>query len=361
MTLGRIVDGLSARGHHLEVVCPRRRERAGRLPNPNVRLHEIPGLPIPRYADLRFGLPRRSALIRHWRAQRPDLVHVATEGPLGWSAISAARRLGIPVISTYHTHFNQYGRHYGYGFLSRAVTGWLRHVHNRTLATYVPSETLVHELSLDGFRNVALLSRGVDSERYNPQRRDPALRAEWGAIDDATPVALYVGRVAAEKNIPLTIEAYHAMRATLPDLRMVIVGDGPDRPRLQRAHPDIHFAGMRHGEDLARHYASADCFVFASTTETFGNVVTEAMASGLTVVAYDYAAPARFIEHGHSGFLARFDERADFIATATAAARVRAQWPSIGRAATARVAGISWNHILDRFEQDLLRFHSCKS
>lgn len=352
MTLHRVTEGLSDRGHSLEVVCPFHRDRAELALSGNYTLEMVPGLPIPRYDDLRFGLPARSRLLCRWRVLQPDLVHIATEGPLGWSAMRAARGLGIPYITTFHTNFHRYGAHYGYGFLNKVVLRWLRSMRENATATFVPSETVREELAQAGFSRLSILGRGVDTVLYDPAKRDERLRASWGATPD-TPVALYVGRVASEKNIPLTFRAYQAMRNILPDLKLVVVGDGPERAALEQTHPEVRFAGMRRGEDLARHYAAGDVFLFASLSETFGNVVTEAMASGLVVLGHDYAAPHQYIRDGDNGRLAPFGDTEGFLAAACSLAMERESWPSLRSAARATALDLSWDAILDHFESEL--------
>lgn len=313
MTLGRLTTGLAARGHRVRIVRPRQKqETAGPLSGGQLL---TPGLPIPRYPELRFGLPAGDRLHAAWAAKRPDIVHVATEGPLGFSALATARRLGIPVVSTFHTNFHSYSRHYGIGWLQRGIAGYLRWFHNRTAATLVPTANLARQLSDDGFRGVQVLSRGVDTALFHPRRRSEALRAEWHAAPDDL-VCLVVSRLAPEKNLGLALEAFDALHAARPDARMVVVGDGPQAAALARRHPQALFRGMRRGEDLAAHYASADLFLFPSLTETFGNVVTEALASGLPVVAYDCAAASDLICDGYNGLLAAPGDRDAFIAAA---------------------------------------------
>lgn len=352
MTLHRLVSGLADRGHRVEVVRPRQHRRDD--PHENGRLSEftVPGVPLPRYDGLHVGLPARNRLVRRWKRDAPDVVHIATEGPLGITALWAARKLGVPVTSSFHTNFHQYGRHYGYGFLARGVLLYLRHVHNRTCCTMAPSTDLCDTLRADGFQNVMLLARGVDGELFNPTRRSDELRQRWGAGPDDL-VAVYVGRVAGEKNIPLAIEAFEAMKKHAPSAKFVIVGDGPARAPLQARHPEYVYAGMQRGEDLATHYASGDLFLFPSTTETFGNVVTEGLASGLCVLAYDYAAAQRLIRSGENGVTVPFDDRAGFIAAAERLAQHPAEVKRMGAAARASVAGMSWGAIIDRFESTL--------
>src|SRR5262249_48169803 len=290
------------------------------------------GVALPSYREVRIGLPAGGTLGRAWANRRPDAVYVATEGPLGWSAVRTARRLRVPVWSGYHTRFPDYARHYGAGWLEPAAWGYLRWFHNRTRGTLVAGAALRDELVGAGFARVSVLGRGVDGERFSPARRSAARRARWGA-GDSDLVALYVGRLAAEKNIPLAVEAYRAMRRVRGRTRLVVVGDGPLRSRLERAHPEVVFCGMRTGVDLAAHYASADVFLFPSETETFGNVTLEAMASGLAVVAYDYAAAGAHVVHGVSGVLApRGDGRA-YVEGAAALATRPDDLPALRRAA----------------------------
>jgi glycosyltransferase involved in cell wall biosynthesis len=351
MTLGRLVEGLHLHGTEVTVVAPGRKDREpGQRPDHTLAC--VRGLPIPRYTELRFGLPAHARLRRLWRRQRPDLVHIATEGPLGWSALRVARQGAIPVVSSFHTNFHSYGSHYGFSLLKPLVLAWLRRFHNRTLCTFVPSTDVMAVLGDAGFANLRLLARGVDTALYGPHRRDTALRESWGAGPD-TPVALYVGRLAGEKNLDLVVDAWRAMRASLPELKLVLVGDGPDRARLQRAVPEAAFAGMRRGEDLARHYASADAFLFASTTETFGNVVTEAMASGLAVLAYDYAAPGRFIASPVNGLLAPFNDRSAFLQQAVRLAGMRDQWAALGRAARETILPHSWDSVVSAYLKEI--------
>lgn len=313
MTLGRLVGGLEKRGHRIRIVRPRQKGEASRQVADGQLL--TPGLPIPRYPELRFGLPAAGRLHAAWQARPPDIVHIATEGPLGFSALAAARRLAIPVMSTFHTNFHSYSRHYGIGWLHGRIESYLRWFHNRTAATLVPTRTLADTLTRQGFRNVGVLSRGVDTRLFHPIRRCARLRRQWGA-QESDPVAIVVGRLAPEKNLDLALAAFAALRQSHPGARLVFVGDGPLRKTLERRHPDCHFAGNRSGEDLAAHYASADLFLFPSLTETFGNVVAEALASGLPVVAYACAAAADLVVDGRNGMLAPPGDAGRFIAAA---------------------------------------------
>jgi glycosyltransferase involved in cell wall biosynthesis len=350
MTLHRISQELREQGHGVTIVRPRQSSEAQNAHYADETI--VRGLPLPGYDGLRFGLPCSQKLLKLWSEARPDIIYAATEGPLGQSAIKAATALGIPIVSGFHTNFHEYMKHYKLPILERMVQGFLRKTHNKTRRTFAPSKDVIVRLEAMGIEGSRLLGRGVDTERFHPTKRDPALRQRWG-VDDSGIVALFVSRLAAEKNIPLAARAFGAIKAQNPGAACVFVGDGPERAKLEKAHPDYIFAGMQQGEDLARHYASADCFVFSSVTETFGNVVTEAMASGLVTIAYDYAAPGRYIEDGVNGFLAPFDDNAAFLKAVDHAVQHKADWPTIRQAARNTAESLGWGGIVRQFAEDL--------
>ena len=352
-TLARVADGLRQRGHQLQLVRPRQTRgetgAGGNAQDSGFAEVLMRGLAIPRYPQLKMGLPARRALLRLWSTQRPDVVHIVTEGPLGWSALQAARHLRLPVVSDFRTNFHAYSAHYGVGWLRVPVMAYLRKFHNRTHSTMVPTDLLRRELAAAGFERLRVVARGVDTQRFAPSRRSEALRAQWGA-GRGTLVALCVGRLAAEKNLGVLLDAAAAMREQHTALRLVLVGDGPERARLQQRCPDAVFSGVRHGDDLAAHYASADVFLFPSMTETFGNVVPEAMASGVAVVAYDHAAAGQLIRHGDNGLLARLGEASEFCRVARRAGADRAGLREMGARARHSVMSLDWERIVDAVE-----------
>ncbi|MFG6160522.1 glycosyltransferase family 4 protein [Halomonas sp. 1390] len=347
-TLGRLSAEMARRGVALQLVRPR---PAGadtpRAEGIEAELR-VRGLALPGYREVRIGLPAGRAIQRLWLQQRPAAIYLATQGPLGWSALRIARRLGIPVISGWHTNFDHYCRDYGLPWLAPLVLRRLRHFHNRTAATLVPTHAQARELFEEGFANVRVMARGIDGERFSPAHRDPALRATWGS-DAHRPVALYVGRLAPEKNLALLRDTFAAMLAARPDLSLVVVGDGPGRGALERALPQAHFTGFIDRESLIRHYASADLFVFPSVSETWGNVVLEAMASGLAVVAFRHAAGAELIDHDHNGLSLATDDPAGFQAAAVALCQQPARYARLGRAARERALAYRWPAIADTF------------
>ncbi|MFA6311140.1 MAG: glycosyltransferase family 1 protein [Sterolibacterium sp.] len=355
MTLSRMVDGLLRRGHQLQLVRPRQsREEVAGKPGSGGGLDEVllTGLPIPGYPGLKFGLPAKALLTRLWKSRRPDLVHVVTEGPLGWSAIAAARKLRLPVTSDFHTNFHSYCRHYNFGWLTSPLSAYLRKLHNRSHATLVPTRSLARELAGEGYKNVAVVSRGVDTELFNPPRRSAALRATWG-VQPQTLVVIYVGRLAAEKNLPVVVDAFAAIRKVRPDAKLLFVGDGPMRGKLQASCPAAIFAGMRTGADLAAHYASADLFLFASLTETFGNVTSEALASGLGVLAYNCAGAADLIVDGDNGRTVAPGDAPAFVSAALALAGDQEELRRLRGRSAAGVARLDWEMIHDSFARTL--------
>jgi glycosyltransferase involved in cell wall biosynthesis len=349
LTLQRMLEGLRARRHVVQLV--RLRQHADDQPQRTRGFHEVlmHGVPIPCYPHLRMGLPCARVLQRLWSSERPDVVHIATEGPLGWSALRAAQRLALPVVSDFRTNFHAYSRYYGAAWLQRPIVACLRGFHNRTLFTMVPTPGLRRELAADGFTNLRVVARGVDTALLNPRKRSEALRRLWGAGAD-TLVVLCVSRLATEKNMTLLWRAFEAIRARGIDARLVLVGDGPQRAQLQTLCQGAHFAGVRRGEDLAAHYASADLFVFASLTETFGNVVPEAMASGLPVVAFDHAAAGQLIRHGDNGWLARTGDAAHLVELAASVAANRATLQAAGLRARHTALALDWKRVIDDLE-----------
>jgi glycosyltransferase involved in cell wall biosynthesis len=334
----------------------RPRQGQADLPNSQPGIEELltPGVPLPLYQQLRMGFTWPGTLVQRWRRWRPDLVHVATEGPLCWSAVQAARRLGLPVSSDLRTNFHAYSRHYGMGWLHGPVLAYLRGFHRRTRCTMVPTEALRRELAAQGFEDLRVVARGVDTQLYAPERRSEALRATWGAAPDDL-VLVCVGRLAAEKNLTVLIAAYEQLRQHDPRARLLLVGDGPLRTALQARCPQAIFAGQRSGSDLAAHYASADLFAFPSLTETFGNVTPEAMASGLPVVAYDYAAAGQLLRQGESGLLVPPGDAGAFIDAVTALAADPARRRALGAQARATAITLGWDDVVARFEALLLQ------
>jgi len=302
LTLSKLIHHLGIRQHTIQLIRPRQDKFDQGIESEGWSELLLKGLPIPKYPQLKLGLPSKKALLQAWSTHRPDLVHIATEGPLGWSALQAAKILRLPVTSDFRTNFHSYCQHYGVGWLTKPIVAYLRKFHNRTGFTMVPTQSMKHQLEAYGFKNLKVVARGVDTQLFHPNKRSELMRDSWGATDNTT-VLLSVGRLAAEKNLNLTIDTYQALKAAGRDVKMVFAGDGPMRNITEAKCPDAFFMGMCSHEQLAILYASADVLLFPSLTETFGNVTLEAMASATPVLAFDCAAASDFVTNHRNGWL----------------------------------------------------------
>ena len=344
-TVQRLVEGLRKIGNEVDIIRP------AVLQCMDEGL-EVASFALPGYPEVRIGLPIRMKLQSRWQENRPDVIYVATETPLGASAISAARYLGIPVASGFHTNFQQYMSHYDLPLLERATMSYLRRLHNRSTSTFVPSRDVLKKLDDQGFRNLEFLPKGVDTKLFNPKKRDTFLRTEWGASNSSL-VGIFVGRIAAEKNLDLILKTFSEIQRKIPDFVGVFVGDGPKLEEIKKRHPEFIYAGVRRGEDLARYYASADIFVFASLTETFGNVTLEGMASGLAVLAFDYAAAKQHVIDGVNGYKAPFNDEDAFIDRAIEMVR-DPDFDLVRERARNRARKVRWKKVVKHFQKDLI-------
>jgi glycosyltransferase involved in cell wall biosynthesis len=317
LTLSRLIQELSLRQHTIQLIRPRQDRHETESHREGWSELLIKGMPIPRYPQLKLGFPSKKSLIKAWSLQRPDLVHIATEGPLGWSALQAARVLRLPVTSDFRTNFQSYSKHYGVGWLQKPIVAYLRKFHNRTLCTMVPTQAMHDQLKVLGFHNLEVVARGVDTQLFNPEKRSASLRKQW-QVNDRTLVILSVGRLAAEKNRDLTVKTYQALKQNNREVKLVFCGDGPYRAKLQADCPDAIFMGMATHAQLAVAYASADLFMFPSLTETFGNVTLEALASGTPVLAFDCAAAKEVISDERNGWLVQDEDTQRFVLRALA-------------------------------------------
>lgn len=349
MTLSKLIQHLGHRHHSIQLIRPRQNKQDEGHEETGWSELLLRGLPIPRYPQLKLGLPSKKALIKAWSTRRPDLVHIATEGPLSWSALQAAQVLRLPVTSDFRTNFHSYCQHYGVGWLTKPIVAYLRKFHNRTAFTMVPTTEMKNQLEAMGFKNLKVVSRGIDTQLFHPSKRSEVMRRSWNVRSD-TSVLLSVGRLAAEKNLELTVQTYQALKAAGRDVRMVFAGDGPMRAATEAKCPDALFVGMCTHEQLASLYASADLLLFPSLTETFGNVTLESLASGTPVLAFDCAAAGEFITHQHNGWLAHRDDPLSYVQTALA---ITAQPHTLNHArehTRASVAQLGWDEIAGQVE-----------
>ena len=342
-TLGRWVDTFRARGHEVTLIRPRQ-------PGEKLLTEHVHGLPLPFYPQMRFGVASPIRLAERLDRACPDLIHIATEGPLGLAALVAASSLNIPVASSFHTNYDHYLSHYGMGVFESLTLAYLRWFHNQTRVTLVPSQSTRQRLERDGVQRVEIWSRGVDGKAFNPAHRDEAFRQSLGLRPDDV-LLLFVGRIASEKNLPALLQAYSRIRTD--QIRLALVGDGPQLPQLQTQNtPGLILPGQQQGRDLARWYASADIFAFPSRSETFGNVVLEAQASGLPVVAFDDQAMNERITPGVDGLLV--PSQGDLAESLRTLCQDPTRRRMLGRAARLKAEEQTWKAIFDDLEERYL-------
>ena len=351
-TLGHLCDGLRARNHRVQLIRPRQSADGNQRSSDDLMLCR--GWPLPGYPGLQWGLTSTHRLTRRWCQPPPDVVYIATEGPLGLCALRVARRLGITAVTGFHTNFQQYLRQHGLTLFTRALTHYLRGFHNRSAMTLVPSASQRVELERRHFERLELLPRGVDSQLFSPAKRQNALRQSWGLRENDIAL-LYVGRLAPEKNLDALKRCFDELQARYPARRfkLIVVGNGSKRASLEASLPEAIFCGQQSGEALACHYASGDVFLFPSLSETFGNVVLEAQASGLGVVAYDEAAAGLHIRHGYNGVLAMPGDEYAWIEAACWLLDDPETLRTLRLKARRHASRQSWTGIVEQFENQL--------
>ena len=352
VTLAKLVQGLGHRNHDVQLIRPRQPKFDTGIKDSNLEEVLMRGMPIPSYPELKLGLPSKKTLVKTWTLRRPDVVHIATEGPLGWSALQAAKVLKLPVTSDFRTNFQSYSKHYGIGWLRKPIVAYLRKFHNATACTMVPTKELKKTLSENGFLNLKVVSRGVDTSLFNMSKRDPDLRKTWGATDQSQ-VMISVGRMAPEKNLEQVLKTFEALKLLGTDLKLVMVGDGPLREQFQLKYPEIIFPGMLVQSELAKYYASADLFVFPSQTETFGNVTLEALASGIPVPAFDCAAARDWVQTGVNGWLVPENDPDGFARKAVEIFNTKNLLSQVTQSTRQQIVRLDWDQIAEQVESVL--------
>lgn len=280
---------------------------SGVAPSPDLpwrdSVHKVLSVPMPLYRYYRMAIPFAPKLDAALDRFKPHLLHAANPSGLGLYALSYGKRRNVPVVSSYHTNYVSYLPYYRMGELQGLGWWLLRRFHSQCRVTYVPSRSTMRKLQAQRVPRVDLWQRGVHRDQFNPRFRSEELRRSIGA--ESTPILLYVGRLVREKDLVDLAGAAELLSRRGVRFKLVLVGDGPLRSELRARLPEAHMTGYQTGRDLARWYASADLFVFPSTTETFGNVILEGFASGLPVVGVDAGGSSDLIQPGENGLLAR--------------------------------------------------------
>ena len=350
LLLERLVAAVRARGGAVRIYTTTDPHAVG---DPDIR--RWPSVSFWLYPEHRIALPTPASVRRELRAWRPTLVHAASPFGMGLGARAGARALGVPFVSSYHTSWSAYTQFYGLSALGGSAWRYLRWFHNSGVRTYCPTHAVQDELEVHGISRSAIWSRGVDTARFSPAFRSQALRQQLGA-DDSTVIAAYVGRLGAEKGLAVALEGMHAVRRrTGARVICAIAGDGPYEAELRRmAPPDTIFVGRLAGRALSEFYASADLFIFPSATDTFGNVLLEAMASGLPVVGAD-VGPTRELLGDDRGLTFPAGDAAAFAARVNELADAPARRATLAAHALAFAGRRTWDAVFDELLADYAR------
>ena len=324
------------------------------------RVIQVPSLTFPLYCYYRVGLPNPAKLDLALDRFRPDLLHVAAPTPLGFYAQGYAKRRGLPSVASYHTHFVDYFPYYGFKWASGWGWAYLRYFYNRSAATFVPTPSAASDLAAHGFKGVQLWPRGIDRRKFSPLFRSPSLRKRLG-LEPGEKLFLFAGRMVGEKGLRDLSQAAGILRDQGCRFRMVFAGDGPYRKVMENFLPGDIFLGFTQGRALSELYASSDLFLFPSPTETFGNVVLEAFASGLPVVAVNQGGPVDLVRPHWNGLLAKPRDPEDFAAKVRSLLDSPEALPKLSEGALETASRHDWftinGRLLSHYGQVLRRQH----
>lgn len=348
-TLDRLAHAVRERGGAVRIFTTTDPRSA-----PDADVVRYRSVPFPTYPEVRFATPSARAAARELRGWGATLVHAATPFGLGVAGRRAARRLGVPLVTSYHTSLHTYATYCGLDVLTEAGWAYLRWFHNGGLRTYCPTRAVERELAGRGVRGTEVWGRGVDAFRFRPDRRSTELRRRLGAPDDRL-LVVYVGRLASEKGLDVALAAMRRLHAAAPErYAFALAGDGPYADRCRRlAPPGTVFTGQLVGDALGAFYASGDVFVFPSAIDTFGNVLLEAMASGLPVVAAD-TAPTREVLAG-GGITFPVGDDAALAERIAALDADPARRRLVAQAGLASARRRTWSRVFDELVADYLR------
>lgn len=319
------------------------------LPAPaeqHVPMYKVPSVVVPFYKDYRLSVGADIKVASVLAEFKPDILAVNSPCSLGWAAVYNARFHRRPIVAHYHTHFISYAHYYKVDILTQLGWQYMKSFYNSVHATYVPSQPIMTELANHGIRRLQLLPHGVDTDVFSPRNASGEWKSTLGL--QGKTVLLYVGRLVWEKDLGLLAAAYALLRKQMDDVALVLVGEGPIRHELEHLMPDAIFLGYREGVELARCYASADIFVFPSTTETFGMVTLEAMASGLPPVCADRGGAADIIKDGVTGSLAEPGNAQRFADSCLQLIRHPAHRQKMAHAASNYALQQNWDAIVSR-------------
>ena len=304
-------------------------------------------LPIPGYKGYRFSISSKSHIFKIIDGFKPDIIHIHSPFLLGWSATRIAKKLNVPCIATYHTHFASFTKHHHAGFLETLINAHNRLIYNACDLTIVPSKYIYSYLKNEKIKNLRVLPHGVDLKLFHPEYRSPLWRSRF---DERKIILLYVGRIVLVKNLMILALALKDLFATRNDFEFVFVGTGPPEDSLKEIIPQAHFLGLKTGEELSSIYASCDVFVFPSDTETFGNVTIEAMASGLPCVVANKGGSVDLVEDMKNGIVFESNDASDLKKAITLLLNHKDIRDLLSKGALETAGHFSWDNILENME-----------
>jgi glycosyltransferase involved in cell wall biosynthesis len=350
VTLLRLTDALQARGHAVRVYTASYQLPPGERDRPEV--HRSPSIPLFLYPDVQWAFPRMRDVVEDLATFRPDVVHVATEFSLGLAGVKASRQLQLPVIASAHTDYDQYAARYGVPWALKAGWHYLRWFYSQAHRVLCPSRIYEEHLHSRGVTHTGLWTRGVDPDVFSPRFRNAGYRERFG-VGSGDLLVTYIGRLAREKNLDLLLEAWDTIVPERRSAQLVLVGQGPLEDEIRgREIPGVHVTGLLHGLELAQAYASADLFVFPSTTETFGNSLLEAMGSGLPPLVAASGGVLEFSEHGENAWLVEPDSAQAIAEGLMRLMQDEALRRRLARGALRAAKLRDWNAVYDRLIAD---------
>lgn len=270
--------------------------------NYNIKEIFFPFIKIPFYNEVKLGIPVLQKISDSFKTFQPDIVHIITQGPLGFFSLWIARQRNLPVVADYRTNFSDYLKFYQIQYLEEFIKIYLNYFHNQCDLNLVPTLEVKKQLLKQQYKRIKILGRGVDTNRFNPNKYNVKIREKYN-VQSKDLMFLYVGRIAPEKNLYFLCNIIKKIYQKYDHIKFVFVGDGPIKSELENQYPEVIFTGKLQGEELSNIYASSDVFVFPSKTETFGNVFLESYASGLPIISYSYGAAKNIYTNNHNGFL----------------------------------------------------------
>lgn len=338
-----MIESARSRGHEVIAVTSDLPDSVDRT----VPMIKVPSVAFPLHRAYRIALPGYHSFAKKLQDYRPDIIHVNSPCPLGFAAIKYARDFNVPVVATYHTHFPTYPRYYRLRGLEEFAWKILRQFYCNIDRTFVPAQPILDELHSHKIGPLQYLPNGVDVHLFRPEYRSNEWRKEYTGSTDV-PVVLFVSRLVWEKDIKILAEMYDRLVHKRSDFAMIVVGEGHARSDLEKLMPGARFLGYKSGLELAQCYASSDIFVFPSTTETFGLVTIEAMASGIVPVAAKVGGASGIIKEGESGIFARPHDAWDMARHVEFLLDHPEERNRLSDGALRRANSFRWEHILDR-------------